>query len=144
MIPSIERATAESRRQLHPATDRRRVNVAGRLTWLDASDTLRFVSVVAREVGELDAYVECQVPASIPIYRKVYFQVERDAAGLSDLPPAFRRGKVLSAIWAVGPIRTATGTPEGYTIRLLIEPVRPVATSAAEPLLARERHAAAH
>lgn len=144
MIPSIERAVTESRRQLPSSTDRRRVNVAGRLTWRDASDTLRFVSVVAREVGELDAYVECQVPASIPLYRKVYFQAERDAVGLADLPAAFRRGKVLSAIWAVGPIRTATGTPEGYTIRLLIEPVRPVTAGAGQPLLTHERHAAAH
>jgi hypothetical protein len=42
---------------------RRRLSVPGRLTWRDASGTLRFVSVVTRDASDLDVFVECQVPA---------------------------------------------------------------------------------
>jgi hypothetical protein len=35
-----------------------------------------------------------------------------------------QHGKVLSAIYRVGPYRSATGTPQGYALRLLIEPSR--------------------
>ena len=48
--------------------NRRKVSVPARLTWRDASGTLRFVSVVMRDVSDVDAFVECQVPASIPLY----------------------------------------------------------------------------
>ena len=103
---------------------RRKVCVPGRLTWRDASGTLRFVSVVTRDVSDVDAFVECQVPASIPLYRLVHFQIERNAVESGDVPAALRRGKVLSAVYRVGPYRSATGTPQGYALRLLIEPVR--------------------
>jgi hypothetical protein len=33
-----------------------------------------------------------------------------------------RRGKLLSAVYRVGPYVPATGTPQGYAIRLLSEP----------------------
>ena len=49
--------------------ERRKVSVPARLTWRDASGTLRFVSVVMRDVSDVDAFVECQVPASIQIGR---------------------------------------------------------------------------
>src|SRR3712207_7482631 len=38
--------------------NRRKVRVAGRLTWRDATGTLRFVSVVTRDVSDVDAFVE--------------------------------------------------------------------------------------
>jgi hypothetical protein len=82
---------------------------------------LRFVSVVMRDVSEVDAFVECQVPASIPLYRLVHFQVERPARDGQELPVPLREGKVLSAVYRIGPYRTATGTPSGYALRLLIE-----------------------
>ena len=94
---------------------RRQVSVPARLTWRDASGTLRFVSVVMRDVSEVDAFVECQVPASIPLYRLVHFQVERPSREGQDLPSALREGKVLS-------YKTSTGTPSGYALRLLVEP----------------------
>jgi hypothetical protein len=96
--------------------------VPGRLTWRDASGALRFVSVVTRDVSDVDAFVECQVPASIPLYRLVHFQVERSGRDCAELPAVLRQGKVLSAVYRVGPYRTATGTPQGYALRLLIEP----------------------
>jgi hypothetical protein len=103
---------------------RRHVRVPGRLTWRDASGTLRFVSVVTRDVSDVDAFVECQMPASIPLYRLVHFQIERPARDAADLPAVLRQGKVLSAIYRVGPYKTATGTPHGYALRLLVEPAR--------------------
>ena len=101
--------------------NRRKVSVPARLTWRDASGTLRFVSVVMRDVSDLDAFVECQVPASIPLYRLVHFQVERPARDGQDLPAALREGKVLSAVYRVGPYQTSSGTPSGYALRLLVE-----------------------
>ena len=101
---------------------RRRVAVPGRLTWRDATGTLRFTSVVTRDISESDAFVECQMPASIPLYRIVHFQVERSAQDRTDLPAVLRRGKLLSAVYRVGPYAPATGTPQGYAIRLLSEP----------------------
>ena len=97
------------------------VSVPARLTWRDASGTLRFASVVMREVSDLDAFVECQVPASIPLYRLVHLQVERPARD-GELPAVLREGKVLSAVYRVGPRKTSTGTPMGYALRLLVEP----------------------
>ena len=104
--------------------DRRRVTVPGRLTWRDSSGTLRFVSVTTRDISELDAFVECDRPASIPLYRLVHFQVETPARGGKDIPDALQRGKVLSAVYRVGPYQSSTGTPQGYALRLMVEPQR--------------------
>lgn len=101
---------------------RRQIRVPGRLTWRDASGTLRFASVVTRDVSDVDAFVECQVPASIPLYRLVHFQIEGAARDCGDLPPALQQGKVLSAVYRVGPYKSATGTPQGYALRLLVDP----------------------
>ncbi len=102
--------------------NRRKVQVPGRLTWRDASGALRFVSVVTRDVSDVDAFVECQAPTSIPLYRLVHFQVERAGRDCAGLPAVLQQGKVLSAIYRVGPYRSSTGTPHGYALRLLIEP----------------------
>jgi hypothetical protein len=102
--------------------NRRKVSVPARLTWRDSGGTLRFVSVIMRDVSEVDAFVECQVPASIPLYRLVHFQIERPGRESGELPPALREGKVLSAVYRVGPYKTSTGTPNGYALRLLVEP----------------------
>jgi hypothetical protein len=104
--------------------ERRKVRVPGRLTWRDASGTLRFASVMTRDVSDMDAFVECQVPTTIPLYRLVHFQVERPARGCADLPPVLRQGKILSAVYRIGPYKSATGTPQGYALRLLVEPCR--------------------
>ena len=113
--------------------NRRSIRVPGRLTWRDASGTLRFVSVVTRDVSDVDAYVECQMPASIPLYRLVHFQVERPARGAGELPAVLQQGKVLSAVYRVGPYKSATGTPQGYALRLLVEPSRVARPAAHRP-----------
>jgi hypothetical protein len=115
---------------------RRKVRVPGRLTWRDSSGTLRFVSVVTSDVSDLDVFVECQVPASIPLYRLVHFQIERGARDSHELPASLRGGKVLSAVYRVGAYRAATGTPHGYALRLLVEPGRPAAAPAAMQVMA--------
>lgn len=107
--------------------ERRPICVPGRLTWRDAGGTLRFVSVVTRDISDVDAFVECQVPASIPLYRLVHFQVERTARDCSDLPAVLQHGKVLSAVYRVGPYRPSSGTPNGYALRLLVEPKQNIA-----------------
>jgi hypothetical protein len=118
---SVARQTRSSNPQARIG-NRRRVSVAGRLTWRDASGTLRFVSVITRDVSETDVFVECQVPASIPLYRLVHFQIERPGRDASELPLALQQGKVLSAVYRVGPYKSSTGTPNGYALRLLVEP----------------------
>jgi hypothetical protein len=103
---------------------RRKLRVQGRLTWRDAKGALRFVSVVTRDVSDVDAFVECQVPTSIPLYRLVHFQVERSGRDYPELPAVLQHGKVLSAVYRLGPYRSSTGTPQGYALRLLIDPAR--------------------
>src|SRR5215813_4778743 len=103
---------------------RRKIRVPGRLTWRDSSGTLRFVSVMTSDVSDLDAFVECQVPASIPLYRLVHFQIERGSRECDQLPAFLRGGKVLSAVYRVGAYRAATGTPHGYALRMLVEPTQ--------------------
>ena len=135
-------STAETRQTTEPVKrpqrigERRKIRVPGRLTWRDASGTLRFVSVTTRDVSDVDAFVECEMPASIPLYRLVHFQIERQAREGQDLPAALQQGKVLSAVYRVGPYKTATGTPQGYALRLLVEPKR-------APLVDREALAVA-
>jgi hypothetical protein len=106
------------------------------LTWRDASGTLRFVSVVTRDVSDVDVFVECQVPAVIPLYRLVHFQIEKTGRESADLPPVLRQGKVLSAVYRVGPYKAATGTPHGYALRLLIEPGRAAGAPQCKPVVA--------
>ena len=43
---------------------------------------------------------------------------------LAGLPPPLRDGRVLSAVYRVGPCEPTTGTPSGYALRLLVEPSR--------------------
>ncbi len=121
----------------HRSGERRALRVPGRLTWRDASGALRFVSVITRDVSDVDAFVECQVPATIPLYRLVHLQIEKSARGNPELPRALQQGKVLTAIYRVGPCKRATGTPEGFALRLLVEP-------AASRTMARQAMAAAN
>ncbi len=108
--------------------------------WRDARGTLRFASVMTRDVSEQDCFVECDVPSVIPLYRLVHFQIERAARASADLPAVLREGKVLGAVYRVGPYRSSTGTPQGYALRLLVDPgqrrmaraeTRPMALAAA-------------
>ena len=119
----------------HPRLGNRlKVRVPGRLTWRDATGTLRFASVTTRDVSDVDVFVECDMPATIPLYRLVHFQIERSARAGAELPAVLQQGKLLSAVYRVGPYKSSTGTPQGYALRLLVEPRRQAAPVAREPL----------
>lgn len=102
--------------------ERRALRIAGRLIWRDSNGTARQVSVMTRDASEHDLYVECLFPATIPLYRLVHFTVDKDARTVTDLPRPLRQGKVLGAIYRVGPSGADTGTPGGYALRLLVAP----------------------
>jgi hypothetical protein len=105
------------------ATSRLALGQPGRLVWKDARGTTRFNSVVIRDVSETGAYVESVSGTAIPLYRLVSLQAERTVQP-DQLPPCLRQGRVLSAVFRVGPANRATGAPEGYALRLLVEPKR--------------------
>jgi hypothetical protein len=96
--------------------------LAGRVTWKDGRGATRFASVVTRDVSDTGVFIEWSESTSIPLYRLVTFQLERDTRNIDSLPPALRMGKVLSAVYRIGAVQKSTGTPEGYGLRLLVEP----------------------
>ena len=100
-------------------SERQQVSVAARLTWKDAAGAVRFVSVATRDISEVGAFVECEGGSAIPLYRLVHLQIERAAHGAA-LPSKLCEGRVLSAVWRVGPWRRTTGTPSGYALRFLV------------------------
>jgi hypothetical protein len=110
--------------------DRLRLSVPGQIIWKDARGTTRLASVVTRDVSEHGVSVECTGGTPIPLFRLVYFQVDREARHRRDLPAALRQASVLSAIFRVGPFSDATGTPTEYGLRLLVEPDRASAAPA--------------
>jgi hypothetical protein len=81
----------------------------------------RFASVVTRDVSESGVYLDCRGSDAIPLYRLVYLQLDRTRE-VAGLPPALRDGRVLSAVYRVGPCEPTTGTPSGYALRLLVDP----------------------
>jgi hypothetical protein len=102
--------------------ERRALALPGRVTWKDSRGATRFASVMTRNVSETGVFIEWSEPASIPLYRLVSFQLERDARNAEGVPPVLRAGRVLSAVYRLGAVRKSTGTPEGYGLRLLFEP----------------------
>ena len=106
------------------ATERRPVAVPGQIVWKDARGTTRVASVVTSDVSEHGVRVECRGGMPIPLYRLVYFQVDRTVRESVELPAALRKSNVLSAVFRVGPCSQATGAPTDYALRLLVEPER--------------------
>jgi hypothetical protein len=104
------------------ASERRRVAVPGQIVWKDARGATRMAPVVTRDVSEQGVSVECQISTAIPLYRLVYFQVDRDARHCAELPPTLRKSNVLSAVFRVGECSEVTGAPTEYALRLLVEP----------------------
>jgi hypothetical protein len=115
-------------------SERLAIEVPGQIVWKDAKGTTRMASVVTRNVSEQGVRVECLSGTPIPLYRLVYFQVDRDARHRPDLPAALRKTSVLSAIFRVGECQQTTGAPKDYALRLLVEPERKVATPPARPM----------
>jgi hypothetical protein len=83
---------------------------------------------MTRNVSEFGVYVECHTAVSIPLYRLVQFQLERDVRESDDLPKTLRRGRVLSAVY-----RIASAGPkacQGLALRLIVEPQRQASVDA--------------
>ena len=117
------------------ASDRRNITLPARLTWKDQRGTTRFAAVVTRNVSELGVYVECQSPVSIPMYRLVQFQLERDGRHSEAIPAHLQQGRILSAVYRVSP--AAPNKAQGLALRLMIDPKRittPVCANIAQVL----------
>jgi hypothetical protein len=120
-----------SQRVDNRSAERRKVAVPGQIVWKDARGTTRMASVVTRDVSDVGVSVECLQGPAIPLYRMVYFQVDSSARHRPDLPATLRKANVLSAIFRVGAASQRTGAPTEYALRLLVEPVRKPAVTAA-------------
>ena len=102
------------------SAERRSVALPARLTWKDQRGATRFATVVARNVSEFGVYIECPTPVSIPLYRLVQVQIERDGMSASAIPPALTRGRVLSAVYRVSP--ASMTRRQGLALRLMVDP----------------------
>jgi hypothetical protein len=116
-------------------SERRPVQVPGQIVWKDARGNTKLTSVVTRDVSDYGVSVECLNGAAIPLYRLVYFQVEREARHHAELPAALKKPNVLSAIFRVGDDNQSIGGPSGYALRLLVEPARAAQSAAAPQVL---------
>jgi hypothetical protein len=105
--------------------ERRAVALPARLTWKDQRGAMRFATVITRNVSELGVYVECQSAVSIPLYRLVQFQLEREVRESDALPDALRQGRILSAVYRIAPA-VPNGAPQGIALRLIVDPKRRV------------------
>ena len=99
--------------------ERRAVAFPARLTWKDQRGPTRFASVVARNVSDHGVYVECHSIVSIPLYRLVQFQLEREVRESDALPgdapagPGALGGLPGVGADAGGPAARARAAPDG-------------------------------
>lgn len=112
----------------HRASERKRISVPGQIVWKDARGSTRMMPVVTRDISEHGVAVECQISTAIPLYRLVYFQLDREARQRVELPATLRKANVLSAVFRVGDCSSETGAPTQYALRLLVEPERRAVT----------------
>jgi hypothetical protein len=131
-VNSIRTDSLSSRRPPNQrTTERRTVAFPARLTWKDQRGATRFASVVARNVSDYGVYVECSSIVPIPLYRLVQFQFEREVRESDALPDTLKQGRVLSAVYRVS-APTLAGKPQGFALRLMVDPRRrPAAVEAA-------------
>ena len=118
--PTSKRADANARR-----TERRACALPVRLTWKDHRGATLFASVIVRNVSDFGVYVECSSPVSIPLFRLVQVQLERDVRDRDLLPDTLQQGRVLSAVYRVSP--PSASRPQGLALRLMVDPRRAVA-----------------
>jgi hypothetical protein len=109
--------------------ERRVVTLPARLTWKDQRGMTRFATVTARNVSQFGVYVECHSPVSIPLYRLVQFQLERDVPESDALPESLHEGRILSAVYRVSP--PSPSKPQGLALRLMVDPKRRATSASA-------------
>ena len=110
-------------------TERRRLQVPGQIVWKDGRGQTRMMPVVTSDVSEHGVKIECRSAVSIPMYRLVYFQVDKHVRTRHDLPETLRKQSILSAIFRVGASSDVTGAPTEYALRLLVEPAQATAVA---------------
>jgi hypothetical protein len=108
------------RPEIKRSSERRVVTLPARLTWKNQRGATRFATVVIRNVSDFGVYVECQSPVSIPLFRLVQFQLERNPSHAEALPASLQQGRVLSAVYRVLP--PSGSRPQGLALRLMIDP----------------------
>lgn len=129
MDPRFRLVLGGQPREYKRVGDRRRLQIPGQIVWKDARGTTRMASVVTRDVSEHGVAVDCLSGTPIPLYRLVYFQIDRSQRQRPDLPVHLRGTHVLSAVYRVDPCSSETGLPRGYALRLLVEPETTVVVS---------------
>ena len=107
--------------------------VPGRLTWRDAAGRTRFVSV--DHAGRQRRGRVRRMPGTRPRFRCIGWCISRwnaPARDMRELPGSrCERARCSRRVYRVGPYKSATGTPQGYALRLLVEPSgQPRVTSA--------------
>jgi hypothetical protein len=110
-------ARAEKRR-----VDRIPMRVPAQVAWKDAQGRTQMAAVTTADVSEQGVRFDCRSSLTLPLYRLVYFQVDRAARNRADLPDILKKQTVLAAVFRVGPTSQVTGAPTEYALRLLIEP----------------------
>ncbi len=113
------------------SAERKRVQVPGQIVWRDGRGHTRLAAVVTRDVSDHGASIECREELNLPLYRLVYFQVDRHVRNRPDLPDSLRKQSVLSVVFRVGPCSDVTGAPTEYGLRLMVEPRRAAASRSA-------------
>lgn len=122
MNPVLNQEPSALNSRTKRASERRAVALPARLTWKDQRGTTRFASVVIRNVSEMGAYVECQSPVSISLFRLVQFQLERETRGSESVPSTLQQGRILSAVYRVSP--PSPSKRQGLALRLMVDPRR--------------------
>lgn len=126
-LPNPITATPDAQKRHAERVD---VTVPARLTWKDQRGATRFASVVMRNVSQFGVYVDSQSPISIPLYRLVQFQLERDCLDTNGIPASLRDGRALAAVYRVTP-PAYSGARHGLALRLMVDPKRFAQTDAA-------------
>ena len=102
--------------------ERRKMQIPGQIVWKDGRGQTRMAPCVTHDVSDHGVKIECRSGLAIPLYRLVYFQVDKHVRHRPDLPETLRKQSVLSAIFRVGTCSDVTGAPTEYALRLLVEP----------------------
>jgi hypothetical protein len=123
-LPTIGQVKTASSRKERRTSGRKPIGVPGRIIWRDSRGTPRFSSIVTRDLSDHAAYVECLSGPPIPLHRLVHLQIDHATRGHDVLPAALRQGKVLSAVCRIGLVSNVTGLPDGYALRLLVDPAQ--------------------
>ena len=111
------------------AADRRRIAVPGQIVWKDAKGTTRMAAVVTRDVSDNGVSVDCLGGMPIPLFRLVYFQVDREARTRLDLPAACGSRTCCRRCSASVRAVRRRARQASYALRMLVEPERVAPTA---------------